>query len=167
MASDPSRSTVPTNASPSPNAQEHADLLKIQSLYKAEFAAETNVLKHGGADKLPADIRRRTTGAYQVELLDDFKSARKRGERLTVGGRLLGIAMGKWDPSKVSFQSCEDYRGVKSVDRDGKPVKQKPGVLAVQKFTAVRRDGSWRFSSVKPTVVKSFRGTPCDGTWYS
>ncbi|GAB3919393.1 hypothetical protein GCM10011575_30310 [Microlunatus endophyticus] len=172
MPSDPPTSASPASSNPTPGrstptTSEHADLLKVQSLYKDEFASETQVLKHGGADRLPLDIRRRTAGSYQQEVLQDFRSTKKSHTHLEVGGRLLGIAMDKWSPARVTFQSCEDYSGAKSVDKHGKPVDNKQGVRVVQKFTAVKHQEAWLFSSVTPKVVKDFRSAPCDGNWYS
>lgn len=167
MPSDPPPSSAPQSASPSPNAQEHADLLEIQSLYKAQFAEQIRVLKEGGADQLPADMRKRTTGIYQRDVLESFRESKKTGRRMTVGGKLLGIAMDTWTPSKVTFHSCEDYSGVESVDKYGHPITGKPGVRTIQKFTVVKQDGRWLLAASDGRTVTDFQGAACNGKWYS
>lgn len=165
MPSDPPPSATPS-PTPSPNSKEHADLLHIQDLYKTEFAAETRVLMQGGATTLPPAIKNRTWGAYQQSVLESFKEQKASGQRVITGGRIVGVAMGKWTPEVVKFQACEDYTHVKSVDRKGHPVG-KPGARVVQTYEVVKEHGSWRFDSSTGKAVKDFKNAPCDGKWYS
>jgi len=136
-------------------------------LYKAQFAEQITVLKHGGADELPADMRKRTTGSYGREVLASFRDSKKTGRRMTVGGKLLGIEMGTWTPTKVTFHSCEDYSGVRSVDKSGNPITGKQGVRTIQKFTVVKQHGRWLLAFSDSRIVKGFRGAACNGKWYS
>jgi hypothetical protein len=142
-------------------------LLNVQELYKAEFTAENDVLRRGGANTLPSEIRRRTTGFYQRAILKDFRAAKKSGERQVVGPKLLGIEMRHWSPTKVIFHSCEDYSGLKSVDKDGEPIHRKSGVRAIQTVAALKQHGTWRIALTDATVVKSFDGAACNGRWFS
>jgi hypothetical protein len=164
---EPSASSSPTPTSPSPTTSEHADLLEVQELYKAEFAAENEVLKQGGATSLPSDIRARTTGTYQRDVLAVLRNEKKRGEHLVVPGKLRGIKMRRWAPSKVVFDACEDFSGLKSADKDGHIVHRPPGTRGVQTVTVIMRDGRWRIAYADAKVVKNFRGSGCDGKWYS
>jgi hypothetical protein len=164
---EPSASSSPTPTSPSPTTSEHADLLEVQELYKAEFAAENEVLKRGGANSLPADIRDRTTGIYRRVLLHSFRSEKAAGRRQTVTGELLGIANARWTSSLVTFKSCEDYSRVRWVGTQGKPIRRKPGVRVVQTVRVVKHSKTWLIAAATPTVVKDFRDAPCNGRWLS
>lgn len=166
MPSDsPSSSSMATSTSPRPT--KHADLLKVQALYKTEFAEETKVLKAGGANKLPPTIRQQTTDPYQHSVLESFRAQKKEGGRLVVGGKIVGVAMGKWTPTEVTFQACEDYTNVKSVDKHGNIEQNGPGVRTVQKYLVVKIQNSWRIKDAHNKDVKDFTHSPCNGTWYS
>lgn len=164
MPSDPPPSATPS-PTPSPNSKEHADLLHIQALFKAEFADEAKVLMAGGTSKLPPAIKRQTSGAYQTIVLNSFREQKKKGERLVVPGRVVGVAMGKWSPNLVKFQACQDYSHAKSVDKSGKTVVG--GAHVVQTYEVRRSHGQWRIDSAYGKAVKNFANTRCNGKWYS
>lgn len=166
MASDPSTSAAPSPYQ-SPGEQKHQDFLSVQSVFKAEFDEETRVLMKGGAEAVTPGVRQRTANPYQTVVLNSFRTEKKNGWRMAVGGKLLGITMRTWAPGKVTFQACEDFSRVKTVNRQGKTVKQKPGARTIQKFIAVKTDGVWRIKDGYATIVNTFQNAPCNETWYS
>jgi hypothetical protein len=163
---EPSASSSPTPTSPSPTTSEHADLLEVQELYKAEFADEISVLKAGGSNALPPAILNRTSGVYRKVVLSSFREQKKKHQRMVAGPKLLGVAMGKWTPTKVKFRACVDFTTVETVDKNGHKITTKPGSRVVQTYMVLKRHQQWRINSASGKAVNDFTSAACNGRWY-
>jgi hypothetical protein len=171
--STPSASPSPSAApsSPSMREQQHTDLVAVQDAYKKAFVEGQRLLEQKDArkPKVTAILSETTSGGFRAIVLDSVAKTRQRGERMTVPGKLLGVSMGPWSPTKVTFYGCEDLSHAKWVEKDGTRAAHDPTKLRyVQRLVALERGGRWRIDDLVSTqVVRDFKTARCNGTWYS
>jgi len=161
----PSATPPPSVASPSPrptpteNAQERQQRLDFEAAEKAYLTADAETARlalKGGANNPTKVLLATATGQYLDVQVEDLRTLKMNGWRADRPLRTSVSADGGWSPKEIGLTACEDGSEVKLLDQEGKEVAKDRHRRFVQKLTAVRRDGTWKISTIESKVVKNF-----------